>query len=250
MSTSLTVVLIVVAAAALLAGFSKGSLASAIGSLVTPLLALVLPAPIAIGLTLPLFLVGDAFAVIVRWNTWDRRLILMCLPGMLIGVLVGTILLGQLPASLIARILGLGAILYALYRINGWRKKRPATDAPPTPPSWHIPFFSTLSAFASTLANAGGPVFTVFLLIRNETPKLFLGTTALFFAMLNLSKLPAFLSVGVLRPEQLLLIVWAIPLVPFGVWTGKRTDPYISVQTFERIIVLLLVFIGAYLLLK
>jgi len=248
-NTNLTVLLLIIGGAAFLTGITKGSIAAALGALITPILAIVLPAPLAIGITLIMFLVGDACAVLIRWKTWDRRIVLSVLPGTAAGIVVGSLVLGRLSAQTVSHALGVVAIVYALYRLSGWRAVAKRDDDAPIP-FWEASAFGALTGFASTLANAGGPIFTIFLLLCRLPLTIFLGTAALYYALLNTMKLPGYLAIGVLQPDALLLMVWTLPLIPFGVWTGRILDRYIDLATFERLIVVLLIVTGIILLLK
>ncbi len=233
----------------MLVGVSKGGLGGALGALVTPMLALVLPAPVAIGLTLPMFMIGDIFAVGIRWGTWDRKLIWAVLPGTLAGVILGSLVLGRLSATTLGHALGFAAILYSVYRIWERGRQRPETVVNIVQP-WQSAAFGAGTGFASTVANVGGPVFTVYLLMLRLTPDVFVGTSALYFALLNLMKLPSYAAANILQPETLVLIAWAIPIIPFGVWSGKILDRYLDMKTFELLILIFLILTGILLMLR
>ncbi|WP_410965290.1 hypothetical protein, partial [Salmonella sp. SAL04286] len=73
----------------------------------------------------------------------------------------------------------------------------------------------------STVANAGGAIVSVYFLMEHLSPVGFMGTSALFFLLINSMKIPGFLLAGLLRPQVFLQILWALPLIPFGVWSGR-----------------------------
>ena len=250
MSSSLVFAYSIIAACAFITGISKGGLGGALGALVTPLLALVLPTPIAIGLALPLFMFGDLFAIWQRWGTWDRKILLATLPGTILGVIVGTYALGKLSAVTMQHLLGFAAIVYTVYKL--WDRRRKGETIAPVPTSHPAEgtVFGALAGIASVVANAGSPIYTVYLLLKQVTPTVFVGTSALYFAILNLVKVPGYLSANILQPQTLLLIAWALPLVPFGVWSGKILDRYLDMRTFELLILVFLFITGVVLLLK
>ncbi len=233
-----------------LTGLAKGGLGQALGSLVTPLLALVLPAPLAVGLTLPIFVVGDVFAVAAHWRGWDGRILLAVLPGSILGVIVGSLTLGTIPPATLQHGLGVVALLYVAYRLWDRRRAKAQVDADSGPSRLTSHLYGVGSAFASTVANAGGPPFTIYMLLWKRTPAVFVGTMALYFAMLNALKIPGYLASGTLTPERILLVVWALPFVPFGVWSGVMLDKRIDMVTFERLVLFLLAFSGVILILK
>jgi len=70
---------------------------------------------------------------------------------------------------------------------------------------------------------------------------MFIGTATLFFMLVNLMKLPIFVQQGLLDMTAVLSLWWAMPIVPLGVWLGRRALDYIDQLTFERIMMGLLV---------
>ena len=93
--------IIVIALAAFLTGLSKGGLVGMMGVLITPMMALVMPMEEAIGLLLPILMLGDVFAVVAHWRRWDQSRIWILLVGALIGVTLGTFVITTLPSSLL-----------------------------------------------------------------------------------------------------------------------------------------------------
>ena len=117
MDTSSALILLLVAAVAFLIGLSKGGLGGTAGALATPLLALVLPADEVIGLILPILMLADIFAVALHWGHWSRKLVLLLIPGALVGVVIGTVLITNAPTETLRTILGIIVLIFALYKI-------------------------------------------------------------------------------------------------------------------------------------
>ncbi|MEP7286888.1 MAG: sulfite exporter TauE/SafE family protein [Chloroflexota bacterium] len=241
------VVYLVIAAAAFLTGLSKGGLGGALGSLVTPLLALIVPATVAIGLSLPILLVGDVCALYAHWGGWDRRIIITMLPSTIIGVIIGALVIGNLSPVTLQHGLGIVALLYTLYKV--W-ERRSANAKTVTLPPWQTHMLGTVTGLASTVANAGGPSFTIYLLSLRVVPSVFVGTSVLYFALLNAIKIPAYASAHILQPDMFLVVAWSIPLIPLGVWSGILLDRHLDMKTFETLILVLLAVTGVILLLK
>ena len=91
-------VVIVVAFLGFMIGLAKGGF-NALGTLLTPILSLVVPVSLAVGVLLPMLIVGDAFAIYSYWREWDGRLVRWALPAGIIGALAGTFLLTSLPSN-------------------------------------------------------------------------------------------------------------------------------------------------------
>ncbi len=241
--------IIAVSLSAFLIGLAKGGLGGTPVILITPMLALVMPAPDAIGLALPLLMTGDVFALWAYWNGWDRRVILRMLPGTVLGIVVGLALLRSLPPVTLQHAIGVFVLAFCVYKVFGQRLRQNLADSE-TRIWWHGPLFGGGAGLGAALANAGGPIADAYMLMQRMSPATFIGTGALYFALVNLIKLPGFISSGVLRPIAFLQIAWAIPLVPLGVWTGRRIISRLDIRAFEKLILLLLTIAGVFLLVR
>jgi hypothetical protein len=98
--------------------------------------------------------------------------------------------------------------------------------------------------------NSGGPPFNSYLLLQKLNARPFIATTALYFALLNLIKVPGFLYTGVLDPPLLLSLWWVFPFIPVGIWVARLTLTRLSPAAFEWIIIILLIFSSLWLLLS
>jgi uncharacterized protein len=240
---------IMIALTGLVIGVAKGGLGSALGSLATPMLTLIMPANMALGVSLPMLLVGDLFALWVHWKRWDQQVVLKLLPGTVLGVLVGSALLGKLTARSIEITIGVLTLIFCVYKLFLERRLRRDLSKSETRP-WYAPFFGTGSGLASTVGNAGGPVYTMYVLMLHQTPEAFGATAALYFAILNAIKIPGYLSANVLHPENILQYAWVIPIIFVGAWLGRWISRHVDIRTFEIIILVLLLIIAVFLLVK
>jgi hypothetical protein len=228
-----------------LIGLSKGGLGGMLGVLITPLLSLVMPIDQAIGMALPILIVGDLFALAAHWGNWDHRLIWLLLPGALIGITLGTFVLTTISPVALERSLAVIIFIFIFYKLfEGRIMGRLHYQAH----RWHGWLAGGFAGFASTLAHAGGPPLIIYLLLQNITPIAFVATSILFFAVTNWIKVPYYYQAGLLNPQALLQIVWLAPLVPLGVWVGRRLAQKANRLVFDRIILVLLGITGIFLL--
>lgn len=225
---------IVVAAVGLLIGLSKGGLGGPVPiSLVTPLLSQVMPVSNAVGVVLPLLMVADLFALRAYWREWNMHYIRLLLPMALVGLLAGTLVLASLTDLDLRRILGGFTLIAVLYKLASANIAMLAYK----PRGWHGYVAGVSTGFGSALANAGAPPFTAYMLLQDLPPRTFIGTTTLFFAILNACKLPGYLQTGALKPEQFAGIAWTLPLLPVGVWIANKIMKRINPVVFEWIMV-------------
>ncbi len=233
---------VIIAIGAIMIGLSKGGFGGPVFvALLTPLLTTAIPTGQAVGIVLPLLIFGDIFAVWIYWRKWDMRQIKLLLPASIIGIILGEILLLSLANNnqneLLRRILGLFTLLAVLYKVGSAR----ITSLQYHPHNWHGHLAGWATGFGSALANVGSPPFTAYMLLQNVDPMTFLGTSSLFFAIVNVAKLPiTLLSKNVLDIQQFLSIVWVLPLIPIGIWFGKKFTMWISPKGFENFMLVLL----------
>jgi len=240
-------VYLVIAVAAFAAGLSKGGLGGTLAAIVTPLLVLVMPAPLAVGLSLPLLYLGDMFAILAHWRKWEWSIVAQMLPATVLGVIFATAVSGSISPTFLQHLVGFIAIVYSIYRLWQMRigklttLKRGIVGAS---------IFGGLTGFASTLLNAGGPIVAMYLLMLEVAPTVFISSTAVFFFFLDSMKAVSYFSTGLLTPSALLIVVGLLPVVPFGVWSGVIFAKRVNRTTFETVILGLLTLTGVILMLK
>jgi uncharacterized membrane protein YfcA len=74
-----------------------------------------------------------------------------------------------------------------------------------------------------------------------------IATSTIYFAILNLIKVPGFLYTGVLDISLLVSLWWVFPFIPVGIWVARMTLTRVSPLAFEWIIIVLLIFSSLYL---
>lgn len=236
-----------VGVASFLIGLSKAGVGGSLGPLITVVVVLALPAPTAIALLLPLLIVGDVIALAALWRRWDNRLLWLLLPGGLAGVAIGTYLLAHLASPLFTRLLGGLILLFVASWVLSPRLARPTAPRVHLRP-WHGVATGTVAGLTSAIAHAGGPPVAIYLLLQRVEPVRFVATNTLLFGVLNVVKVPAYISAGLFDWDLQLRLAWAVALIPLGVLVGRFMVHRIDPQVFNRIIVALLAFAGIYLL--
>lgn len=227
--------------AVILLGLSKGGFAG-LGVLGMPLMALTIPPVQAAAITLPILMVQDAFSVWVYRRDWDGTNLRILLPGAVLGILAAYLLAARVPDAAVSLVLGLISVVFALRRFLA---RAGAVAAPATRPSrpsgW---FWGAVAGFTSMIAHAGGPPFQIYVLPQKLPRDLFVGTGVVFFALVNLIKVPPYLALGQLTAESLAtsLVLFPLAIVSTlaGVWLVRR----VSGERFYDIVYLLLLLLG------
>lgn len=227
---------LIIVLSSILIGLSKGGIGAVLGVLVVPLLTLVMPVAQAISVSLPLLIIADWFALWAFWKTWDMRYIKLMLPMAVVGIAVGTFLLKTLSNETLRHVLGAFTLLFIVYRLLDYRLK--SLDYHPR--DWHGYVAGAATGLGSALANTGAPPYTAYMLLQEVSPAVFVGTTTLLFAIINVVKLPGLVIAGLFDLHDLLAVLWAIPLIPLGVWAGRWLVVRMNKAAFERFMLFVL----------
>lgn len=219
---------------AFLVGLAKSGLGGLLGSLATPLMTLLVGADEALGLTLPILMIADPFALAFNWRKWDWHLILWLLPGAIVGVTVGTYLITQAPTRVLQIIIGAIVLVFVLYKLA---ESRILQAFQYEGKDWHGLVAGVITGIVSALAHIGSPPVSIYLLIRRVKSEVFVGTMVLFFLILNWIKVPYYLAAGLFDWQLILKILVVMPMVPLGAWTGRWLVSKVDQKTFEKIII-------------
>lgn len=239
-------IILFLAVSALIVGLGKGGLGSAFVGVLTPIVSIFMPVSEAIAYILPLFLIGDFFALRLYWGRWDAPQLKLMIPPGLVTVLTGTYLLSELPNHTLRVILGIIALVIGVYKLLESNLARMQYHYHVA----HPPIAGAVAGMGSGLANAGGPLLTAYLLLIRMKPVPYIATTALFFALMNLVRIPALILTDVLKMEKLLMVIWFLPLVWLGNHVGHRLIDWINPRQFERLMVGILIVAGLILIFR
>ena len=94
------------------------------------------------------------------------------------------------------------------------------------------------------VANAAGPVMSMYFYAMRMPVLTFLGTSAWFFAAINLFKLPFSAGLGLISRGTLVMDAMLIPVVLLGAFAGSKVARRIPQKVFENLILLLTVVAG------
>jgi uncharacterized membrane protein YfcA len=211
--------------ALLVSGISKGGFAGGLGILAVPLMSLTMPPAQVTGIMLPCLILMDLMSVWVYRRSFDGRNLLILLPSALIGNLLGTLTFSWFNDRLIGLTIGLIAVAFTL---DTWLRR--GMNAPPARRSFlKGSFWGTVAGFTSFVSHAGSPPLNMYLLPQRLDKSVFAGTNVMYFAFVNLTKVPSFYVLGQLSPGNLLTALVLSPLAPLGVaigvWLHGRVNP-------------------------
>ncbi len=242
-------VVLAVAAAALLLGIAKGGF-SGLGPLMTILVAVAVPTSVAIGVLLPLLMIGDVFALWAHWGHWDSSIIRRLIPGATVGVFVASIALQSLSDDGLRIGIAVVTIAFVLYRLAGLRRTPgpvPAGGRTPLAPIWGWAA-GTAAGVTSTIAHVGGPPVAVYLLTERVPPRAYVASSAALFFFINWMKVPGYIAAELVEVDVLLRLAPTALLIGPGILLGRAFVTRVNQRVFDNIILVSLV-VGALLLL-
>src|SRR5699024_10662251 len=238
---------------ALAVGFSKTALPGA-GTIAVGLFALAMPAKESTAALLLLLIVGDMTALWVYRREPDWRTLLRLLPSAMIGVVIGVFYFARVDGGGVR--VTIGVILLVLVTVTVTRRQlarrreaaaaaeaerlaaaadpggsQPAESAPGGPQPGAVPpggskpgalaavqgvGYGLMGGFTTMVANAAGPVMSLYFYAMRMPVLTFLGTSAWYFAIVNLFKVPFSAGLGLITRDTLVMDAMLIPVVLLG----------------------------------
>lgn len=234
------------AIAALIVGFSKTAIPGS-NTFSIAIFAAVLPARASTGALLLLLIVGDVFALISYRRHADWKTLLKLIPAVVVGVALGAVFLAFANDAWVRRLIG--AILLLVIAFTLWQRRRPPAEGGSGSARIARAGYGSLGGFTTMVANAGGPVMSMYFLAARFPVKAFLGTAAWFFAVINLAKVPVSVGLGLITFQSLLLDLLLVPGVIIGALLGRWAASRIPQRSFDWAVIVFTTIGAVYLLL-
>lgn len=233
--------LFLIVSSLILLGLAKGGLAG-IGMVGMPLMAMVFPPVEAAAILLPLLIAQDAFGVWLYRKSWNRVILAWMLPGAVMGVIAAAFFAASVSESVILALLGIISILFGLWRL--WVAWHRIASGPLSRSEWPGLLFGLFSGFTSQIAHAGAPPFQIWVIPKKLPHTEFVGTSAIFFALVNWIKVPAFVALGAFTRESLMLAALFLPLAMLGTFAGAWLVKRVNGPIFYAFANAMLVMVG------
>jgi hypothetical protein len=217
--------------ALLITGISKAGFGSGLGILAVPLIALTMPATQAAAIMLPILCIMDLAALWAYRGQWSRENMKIMLPGGIAGIALGALTFRYVSEAGLKLMLGAVAIGFLLQRWSSAASQRERT----LPSRAKGYFWSALSGYTSTLAHAGGPPMSIYLLPQGMDKALLVGTTVVFFTIMNYLKLIPYTLLGLFDSSNLTTSAGLAPLGVLGIFCGVWLRKRIPETVFYRL---------------
>jgi uncharacterized membrane protein YfcA len=242
-----------------LIGVTKSGFGSGVGLMIVPMMTIacahvpVLGEKATLPLMLPLLILGDLIAVWQYRHLFSLNIVKNLLPGTVVGVVIGGLLLrwlenqsADVAAALIRLEIGFECVL--LVGLHFWRLMRGLSQSIYVPKRIASFAVGGFAAISSTLAHAAGPIIALYLLPQRLDRQLFVGTCAIYFFILNNAKLPAYFLSGLFDNVSWWLTLRLSPLLVVGALLGFWLNKRMNDRVFSNIVYGVTFVLGAYLL--
>jgi len=240
---------------ALLVGLSKAGFGTGAGILAVPLMAAILGPAGMLPVMLLVLITGDVFSLVHYLRVHDLRNLFMLVPGILIGILLGTLALDwflQMPHSglWMKRMIGALSVFFVLIQFYRMARERQVGggSVPYRPAPWQGVALGACAGVTSTLAHAGGPLVSLFLLPQNLERRVFVGTLVKYFFIGNVVKLIPYHRAGLMTSQTFVLALVLLPCVVLGTLMGAWTNKRFTDRAFRLVVYCLALAVGLYLL--
>jgi uncharacterized membrane protein YfcA len=240
----------VAALGAYLVGVSKTGIAG-LGVFAVALFASVLPARESVGIVLVVLLAADLVAVTAYRNDVSWAHLVRLFPWAAVGILIGFLIMGRIDALTTQRLIGVILVVLTIFqfirqRMTSGQALEQAMASKPHPAAAAVTGIG--AGITTMIANAGGPIMVLYLLAMRLPKLLFMGTSAWFFFVLNVFKVPFNVQLGLINAESLRI---SLPLAPFailGALSGRLLIHRIDQKLFELLALVLTLLAGLRLL--
>ena len=229
--------------AVLLYGIAKGGFAGPLAILGVPLMSLVISPLQAAAILLPILCVQDLISIYSYRNSFHLKNLQILIPAAILGIFAGYLWFSLLSEQNIKIFLGLIAIIFSLnyFFFSDALKKGSISFSKGT-------FWGAVSGFTSFGIHAGGLPFNIYMLPQKLDHRVYVGTAALFFGIVNFIKLYPYYLLDQLRIENITIALLLMPFAPIGFYIGYKLTQRIDGERFYSLAYACLLLIGLKLL--
>ncbi|WP_164156040.1 sulfite exporter TauE/SafE family protein [Sandarakinorhabdus rubra] len=225
-------------------GLAKGGFAG-LGVLGVPVMALGMSPVTAAAILLPILLVQDVFSVKAFGAHRNEGLLKLMVPGACLGIFAGWALARFVPVAAVELAVGLISLSFGIQRIRAERRGVPGRANEGLGGQVSGVAMGAAAGFTSQIAHAGGPPFQMHVLPMKLPRDVFIGTSSLFFAIINWLKVPAYWALGTFTPANLWTAAALMPAAIASTWAGTVLVRRVDGPRFYAIMHLLMILVGA-----
>lgn len=185
----------------------------------------------SVGIILPLLVVCDLIVLPLFWKHATWKMILPLVPVTFLSIVGAWYLLDAFDDLTARRVIGGIILLMFFLQLAREFKKEFLIHLPDS--RWFRWISCILIGVSTMLANAAGPVYSIYGLVHKMPKMQFLGIGARFFLLVNLFKMPFLGQIDLINPESLKLNALLLPALLVGIFIGRKLIDHIPQRIFE-----------------
>ena len=195
------------------------------------IMAEIFTAKISVGIIVPMLIACDltVYPMFRRYSSWKE--VLPLLPAVFVGLIAGYFLLDHID-ELTAR-KGIGVIILLMLMLQLSRIRLGNALSKMTHSSSFKWASGLLIGTSTIMANAAGPVFSIYALVEKMAKETFLGVGARCFLLINIIKLPMVAHLGLIDERSLKINLVVLPALIAGIFIGRKIIQIIPQRGFE-----------------
>jgi uncharacterized protein len=214
--------------AVIFVGLSKGGLGG-LGQLGVPFIALAVSPVQGAAIMLPILIVMDMVSL-WSWRGYrDGATLKYMLPGAVLGIFIGYLTAKIVSDDFVKLIVGLLGLWFALGYIF---PRKTVLGAAAQHNGVLGNFWGTVAGFTSFVAHAGGAPYQIYALPLKQDPKIYTGTSTIFFAIVNAVKLVPYFALGQFDATNLSLSAVLFPLAIISTMAGAWIVARLKAKVF------------------
>ena len=186
------------------------------------------------GVVLPMLLIGDVCAVSIfhQHARWDY--VRAMLPPACLGVVIAAVVMRGLSESVYKPIIGVTILGLTALQVVRLYKPQWLGNVPHA--RWFAWTIGLVAGGATMLANAAGPIFTIYCLAVALPKFELVGTSAWFFFLINAFKVPFSVALGLIHGQTLALNAVLAPAILGGIFVGRWLTMHIPQRLFDGLL--------------
>ena len=218
--------------AIVLFGIAKSGLGGSMALISVPLMTIAMPLTNALGIILPILIFSDFIATYKYRKEYDFETLKLMVPFAAIGIFIGSLTFTFFSEELLKFIIGLMGFLFAGHYFFFKKNKEAKSDKNFLKGG----VCSTIAGFTSFCVHAGGTPTSLYLLPLRMKKEIYVGTRIIFFACLNLFKLPLYINLSMTNFETFKQSLILFPVALLGILIGYKLLKIIEEKLFYNIL--------------
>ena len=160
------------------------------------------------------------------------------LPGSLLGLMIGAVILAHTDAQSLTRYLGIFILAYVLYALLIHPERLPKVSR-----RWALPL-GIFGGLIGSLYGGGGPPLVAYLQMRHLQKRAFRATFQAIALIDSIARALMYITLGLLNMTLGIAFLAFIPAVALGLYLGNHLHLRIRQQAFLRATLALLAVVG------